>query len=497
MATCCGVGSAQATDLYWANPTGNAIGHAVVGPSGPTDVNHSFVGSAGSPFGVTADGTYVYWANRAADALGRARLDRTGTDEPTWINAGITDPRGLAALDNSIYFTHTWAATPFPGEVGRLNRNGTGLQSSFVIGGTGPDPCGLGFFSDRIMFANQNPTDSIGRSHGMFPETQNFITATDNPCGVASTDALVYWANQGSNSIGRANFDGTGAVQNWLQLAPGTVPCAVTIAGDHIYWTATGTDQIGRAEIGPGGPVDVDEDYISGVTDSCGLTATPRAQASPTSAAFADTTVGSESDAVALSVSNRSSSALDIGAVTVLGANPGDFEIADGCTGTFAITGCLINVRFAPTAEGQRTAIVRVVSNADNSPTEIQLSGGGVAPASPPPPEEPPAEPPPAEPPPPKQHSRSLTISHAAKADRFKGLLEADEVACVDNQKVAVFRERRGADRRVGSDRTDANGRWKVDGTGDDGRFYAAVKEGMLPGGDTCLAATSPKVRAG
>ena len=469
----------------------------MAGPSGPTDVNHTFIGGATSPFGISADGTYVYWANRTGDAIGRARLDLTPPVEPTWTTAAtIDDPRGVAALDGSIYFTHVGGGS---GKVGRFNRNGTGLQSSFVIGGTGPDPCGLGFFSDRIMFANQNPTDSIGRSHGMFPETQNFVTATDNPCGVASTDAVVYWANQGSNSIGRSNFDGSNAVQNWLQLPVGTTPCAVAIAGDHVYWTATGTDQIGRAQILSDGSPDPDpvEDYITGVTDSCGLTVTPRARTSPTSATFAETSIGGQSDPVALSITDRSSSALDISSVAVIGPDAGDFELADGCTGSFAITGCLINARFSPTAAGQRDAVVRVTSNADNSPTDIPLSGVGVAPASQPPPEEPPAEPPPTEPPAPKDHSRSLTIAHAAKTDRFKGVLEADDPACVEGQKVSVFRQRQGADRRVGSDDADATGRWKVGGSGDDGRYYAAVKQSELSNGDSCLAATSPKVKVG
>ena len=437
----------------------------------------------------------MYWANKSGNAIGRARLDRTAPAQPAFIPSGVTDPRGVVAIDSSLYFTHVSSG----GKVGRVNRDGSGaVQSNFVIGGTGADPCGLGFFSDRIMFANQGVTGSIGRSHGMFPETQNFITQTANPCGVVSADGFVYWANQGSDSIGRANFDGSGAARDWLPLTAGTMPCAIAIDNGRIYWTSVGLDKIGRADIGPSGPANVNEDLITtGVDESCGLTTSPTVQADPATGSFAETAVGSQSDGIALFLANRSSASLDVATVSLTGADPGDFEITDGCTGNFSLAGCLINARFAPTAEGQRTATLRVVTNAGNSPTEIPLSGTGVAPpAQPPaePPSQPPAEPPPAEP---KLHDRTLSISHSARAERFKGALAADEPACAAGQSVKVFKRRRGADRRVGTDRTSGDGRWRIDGDVAEGRYYADAAAVLLANGDTCGAARSRTIRAG
>lgn len=73
------------------------------------------------------------------------------------------------------------------------------------------------------------------------------------------------------------------------------------------------------------------------------------------------------------------------------GVNIQDFQITgDGCTVNVvqAGSGCVLNVRFAPTAVGSRSAALRVTSNAANSPIDIVLAGD----ASPPPDTTPPAQ---------------------------------------------------------------------------------------------------------
>jgi Low-density lipoprotein receptor repeat class B len=61
--------------------------------------------------------------------------------------------------------------------------------------------------------------------------------------GVAVDAAQVYWTNFGADSIGRANLDGSGAVQAFI----GSVddPLGIAVDGAHVYWTNLSTGGIG------------------------------------------------------------------------------------------------------------------------------------------------------------------------------------------------------------------------------------------------------------
>ena len=80
----------------------------------------------------------------------------------------------------------------------------------------------------------------------------------------APASAQIYWANQGSDSIGRANLDGEDAVGSFISGA--TDPGGVAIDGNFVYWShegdAAATGMIGRATHNL---ADVDQDFI--VTD--------------------------------------------------------------------------------------------------------------------------------------------------------------------------------------------------------------------------------------
>jgi hypothetical protein len=131
----------------------------------------------------------------------------------------------------------------------------------------------------------------------------------------------------------------------------------------------------------------IDEHFIpqsaSGAQDPCGIAVSPTAESAPASYAFAKTVVGGASDIQAFYIADGGSSVMDVSSAGLAGANPGDFEITgDGCTGTEASAGlgCVLNVRFTPSALGNRNATIEIKSNASNSPTEVPVSGPGVEP---------------------------------------------------------------------------------------------------------------------
>lgn len=100
----------------------------------------------------------------------------------------------------------------------------------------------------------------------------------------------------------------------------------------------------------------------------------------PTSLTFGSQDVGTVSAAQNVVVTNTGTADLIVTSATLAGANPGDFQLTNGCTLTVAPGGtCTLQVRFAPTASGSRTARVQLVDNAPSSPQLVNLSGTGVA----------------------------------------------------------------------------------------------------------------------
>ncbi|MDR3676720.1 MAG: choice-of-anchor D domain-containing protein [Acidobacteriota bacterium] len=97
---------------------------------------------------------------------------------------------------------------------------------------------------------------------------------------------------------------------------------------------------------------------------------------------FATQTVGTTSTAQAILLTNTGNAALGITSLVLAGSNPGDFSQSNNCGSSVAAGGnCTINVTFAPTAPGTRTATVAISDNATGSPQSVSLTGTGGAPA--------------------------------------------------------------------------------------------------------------------
>src|SRR5215211_2454716 len=61
---------------------------------------------------------------------------------------------------------------------------------------------------------------------------------------VSTAHAYVYWANGGSDSIGRANLDGTGVDQTFLPTDD--APIGIAVNGAFLYWSNSVANAIGR-----------------------------------------------------------------------------------------------------------------------------------------------------------------------------------------------------------------------------------------------------------
>ncbi|MDX6534153.1 MAG: hypothetical protein QOF68_1897, partial [Gaiellales bacterium] len=107
----------------------------------------------------------------------------------------------------------------------------------------------------------------------------------------------------------------------------------------------------------------------------------PDASVAPSALAFPSVTVGTASTAKQITVTNVGTADLHVSSVTAMGASPADFAIdASACSVPVAPgSSCTVNVTFAPSAEGPRTATLNVFDDALGSPRSVAVSGTGVA----------------------------------------------------------------------------------------------------------------------
>jgi virginiamycin B lyase len=154
------------------------------------------------------------------------------------------------------------AFVPSPG-VERANLDGTGTEG--LIPAAQPLFGVYGVAVDNAHVYWTNPSQTIGRANlegtGV---NQSFIAGTTGLTGVAVDDAHVYWASDAG--IGRANLDGTGVNQSFIASAGD--PIGVAVDGAHVYWTNRDAGTIGRANLDGTG---VNQSFIAGANSFFGL----------------------------------------------------------------------------------------------------------------------------------------------------------------------------------------------------------------------------------
>jgi virginiamycin B lyase len=122
-----------------------------------------------------------------------------------------------------------------------------------------------------IYWANEGG-DTIGRAElNGTGANESFVANVDGPCGGVAVDGShVYWANLNSGTIGRANLNGSGVDQSFITGA--NQPCQVAVDGAHVYWGNFGDGTIGRANLNGTGAV---QNFVTGATSIGGLAVTP------------------------------------------------------------------------------------------------------------------------------------------------------------------------------------------------------------------------------
>ena len=181
------------------------------------------------------------------------------------------------------------------GIVSHRVRKGEGINSRTSAPGTTVRRSGvtlalllaLGLFltasAEALVYWANGGKNTIGRATLSGAGAHPFIFGADNPCGVAVNGSHVFWVNRGDPSavttshIGRANLNGTGVNQKFIPNI-GMEACGVDVNGTHIFWGnafvqgVAGGGTIGRANLNGSG---ADPDFIDNQGGAvCGVDAT-------------------------------------------------------------------------------------------------------------------------------------------------------------------------------------------------------------------------------
>ena len=203
---------------------------------------------------------YVYWTDAAKDTIGRANLDGTGVDR-SFIR-GLVHPEAIA-VDTTHGYLYWVNANPCctsdpGGTIGRANLDGTGVDPDFISGIGSPH--GVAVDGAHVYWDDTHttvtPTGSvsdfaIGRANLDGTGVDQGFIEPGGGNGLAVDDAHVYWSV--ATWINRANLNGTGAEYGFIDLQRiDTVMYEIAVNGSHIYWIGNvgpSRNAIGRANL--------------------------------------------------------------------------------------------------------------------------------------------------------------------------------------------------------------------------------------------------------
>jgi len=362
-----------------------------------------------------------------------------GGNDFDWANGIAVDSQGNAYVTGqaeSSDFPTVNALQPssgggFDAFITKINATGSGIIYSTYLGGSNTDG-GIGIAVDSVQnvyVSGFTDSSNFPLAHALQP---NFDGTPDGFVAKVNADgsALVYstYLNCGINtttygfaiavnSLGDAFVTGEGCpiqvTANALQPTSGSTFVDVfnssgssLIYGSHLG----GSKPAGSSNWGYGIAVDSAANvYVTGGTSSTDFPTVnpiqssfgggsnslllgdafiakfsvgPVASLSPANLAFGSQVVGTTSGPQTIMLSNQGISALNIVSIGIAGTNSSDFSQTNTCGPSVAAgTSCTINVAFAPTASGARSASVNIADDAPGTPQAVTVSGTGTAPA--------------------------------------------------------------------------------------------------------------------
>jgi hypothetical protein len=205
--------------------------------------------------------------------------------------------------------------------------------------------------------------------------------------GTTSAATVLTLSNTGNATLNISGITIAGANPSDFALSTGANACGSTLAASancSIYVTFTPASAASFSAT-----LQVADD-ATGSPQTATLTGTgttaqaPVASLTPATVSFGSVTAGTTSAPASLALSNTGNASLNVGSISIVGANPADFAVSNTCGATLAASSsCTINVTFTPASASTFTASVQVADDATGSPQVSTLTGTGTPPPAP------------------------------------------------------------------------------------------------------------------
>lgn len=232
----------DATHIYWTDPKAGTVNRADLPNCSNPQV---LVNGADEPQYVAVDAGHLYWTNAAGGedgegTIGRADID--GSDIDQSCITGASNPQGIAVGGGFIYWTNAHDNPFETRSIGRANLDCTGVSQAFIGQGT-RNIAGIAVDATHLYWTfNHNGADTSSRVVRGDLDGNNeisvFLGFGSNPQGVTVDNSHVYWAQQGTSTIGRSSLDLTGIDSEFLTGAGH--PLGLAVDGGNLYWSVNG-----------------------------------------------------------------------------------------------------------------------------------------------------------------------------------------------------------------------------------------------------------------
>ena len=163
---------------------------------------------------------------------------------------------GSAFAQDTIYWTQTGPGgfmTNGPAYVMKANADGSGITQLVSATTKIKGPNGLEYGAGDLYWPDQQlggvyRAETDGTLAALVPNT------SDNVYDVSIANNKVYWVNGAGNTLKSVNLDGTGYTSVMTGLA---FPVALQATSQYLYWTDNTTQKIRRADLNGGNAVDL------------------------------------------------------------------------------------------------------------------------------------------------------------------------------------------------------------------------------------------------
>ena len=318
----------------------------------------------------TATGPVANTNQPAAGAPALSSLAPQAGNALTVDTTGITDPDGVVGVTFSFQFLAD--GVPIPGATNPSFTPGAaqvGKVISVVVSFTDNH----GTAENRTSAASAPVIPAPVPVASISPVSISFAP---RPAGTQSVAQPVTVTNTGTGTLVVSSATIAGANPNQFTISNGcsTLGAGASCTIDVQFTPTTAgakTANINIVHNAAGSPTSV------GLSGTATVSA-PALSLSTASIPFGNGVINTVSGNTPVTVTNTGTANLVVSNVARAGTNPGQFQHTNGCTTVAPGGSCTINVRFAPTTTGAKSATLNITSNAPGSPHSVALTGTGI-----------------------------------------------------------------------------------------------------------------------